>query len=106
MHKWGVALATVGLLAMGARAADLKYVPVDTSRNLAAPVPYYGPVVQKKSYWGRISDTVKGLSPFHSKKGLATMPAPTMPTTAPISSLLGKAASLAGPTHGFSATAR
>ena len=110
MRKWGIALAALGLLAGGARAADTTFVPVDTTRNLAAPVPYYGPAMEKKSFFGRVGDSIKSVSPFHVKKTLARPPAPIMPTAAPVAGLIGKAAnkasSLLSPTAGFSGAAR
>ena len=76
-----------------AQARDVKFVPVNTSQNLAAPVPmYYGPQVQKKNMLGRLGDSLRSLSPFSTKKVLPTPPTPAMPTSAPVKNLLGKAA--------------
>jgi hypothetical protein len=107
MRKWGIALAIAGLLAAGAQAGDLNFVPVNTSQNLAAPVPMvFGPMVQKKTMLGRAGDKLKSLSPFSSKKTLATPPGPTMPTTAPGQKLLARASALLSPTGGISGAAK
>ena len=106
MRKWGIALAAAGLLAGGAAAGDLRYVPVDTSRNLAAPVQVYGRVAQKKSWLGRVGNSIKSLSPFSSKKTVATPPGPIMQGAAAGANLVGKAAAIAtSPTKGFSGSA-
>jgi len=110
MRKWGMALAAAGLLAGGAAAGDLKYVPVDTSRNLAAPVNVYAPMVHKKSWFGRVGDSIRSLSPFSSKKTVNTPPGPIVQgaqgAATAGANLVGKAAALTGPAHGFSGSAR
>jgi hypothetical protein len=105
MRKWGIALAAAGLLAGAASAGDLKYVPVNTSRNLVAPVPVYGAFAQRKSWLGRVGDSIKSLSPFNSKKAvLPTPPGPLLPAAA---NLAGKAVNVAkSPTFGVSASAK
>jgi len=107
MRKWGIALAAVGMLAAGAQAGNLNFVPVNTGQNLAAPVPVYGPIMQKKSFVGRMGDKIKSLSLFSTKKVLPTPPTPQMPTSASGTGILGKAATLLkSPTMGISGGAK
>src|SRR5262245_6516175 len=108
MRKWGMALAAAGLLAGGAAAGDLKFVPVDTTRNVAAPVNVYNPLMPKKKSWiGRVGDSIRSLSPFGSKTTVSTPPGPIMQGAAAGVNLAGKAAAVAtSPTHGISGSAR
>src|SRR5947209_5235012 len=75
MLRWGGMLCAglVGLALAGSVRAQLpvggggnKMVPIDTTRNLAAPIPVV-PVAQKKSLLSRTYDSVKSVVPFTGK---------------------------------------
>src|SRR5262245_22931006 len=107
MQRWGIALAAAGLLASGAAAGELKFVPVDTTRNVAAPVNVYSPFGPKKSWLGRVGDSIRSLSPFSSKKSTPTQPGPVMQGAAAGADLAAKAAAVAtSATRGSTASAR
>jgi hypothetical protein len=60
----------------------MQFVPVDTGRNLAAPVPNVMPSTPqqpKKGFFGRVADGIGKLNPFRPKTPPATNP--TSPTT-------------------------
>ncbi len=81
MHRWGILLAG-GLLALAlvgpARAQAVRNVPIDTTKNLAAPIPLI-PVAPKKSLVSRTVNTVKSVVPFVKKS--TPQIAPVAPTT-------------------------
>ncbi|MFL5340772.1 MAG: hypothetical protein ACJ8F7_11535 [Gemmataceae bacterium] len=87
MLRWGglLAAALVGLALTGTARAQLpspgssgmNYVPVDTTRNLAAPIPVV-PVPPKKSLLSRTYSSVKSVVPFVGKS--TPNVSPMMPT--------------------------
>jgi hypothetical protein len=75
MLRWGIALGAGWLLLALATPASaqvpiagngLTFAPIDTSKNLAAPIPLM-PVQKKKSLLSRTYDSVKSLNPLASK---------------------------------------
>ncbi len=84
MLRWGIALcAGLFVLAQTASAQvpsagnGLKFVAIDTTKNLAAPIPLM-PVQKKKSLLSRTYDSVKSLNPLASKPA-----SPIAPKAAP-----------------------
>lgn len=82
MPNWGkLALVLVGTAALVAATqaqqpvsgrSGLRFVPIDTTKNLAAPIPLM-PQAPKKSFLERTSDRLSSLNPFSSKKSAPSL---------------------------------
>src|SRR5262249_31127066 len=63
---------------------NMQFVPVDTNRNLAAPIPtvptLQKPPAPKKPLLARLGDRLAVLNPFHPKQPPAKVPGPMQPT--------------------------
>jgi len=63
---------------------NMQFVPVDTNRNLAAPIPsvptLQKPAPPKKPLLARIGDRLAVLNPFHPKQPPAKVPGPLAPS--------------------------
>jgi hypothetical protein len=93
MKLWNIsALASVGLVILAsavhaqlpsAGGTNMQFVPVDTTRNLAAPVPTMKPPPQQqqKPFLARVGDRLSALNPFRPKQPPARVPGPVAPTT-------------------------
>jgi hypothetical protein len=63
---------------------NMQFVPVNTNRNLAAPVPSVPTLqkpVQNKPFLARVGDRIASLNPFRPKQPPAKVPGPLAPTT-------------------------
>ncbi|HEV3146549.1 MAG TPA: hypothetical protein VGZ47_21860 [Gemmataceae bacterium] len=89
-----IALATAGLFIIASAVqaqqpsvggTNMQFVPVDTSKNLAAPIPsvptLQKPAPPKKPLLARIGDRIGALNPFRPKPAAAKAPGPVSPTT-------------------------
>ncbi|HLW64271.1 MAG TPA: hypothetical protein VKS79_03055 [Gemmataceae bacterium] len=86
------ALATVGLFALTSAmhaqlptsgSTNMQFVPIDTTKNLAAPVPAMKPPPQQqqpKPLLARIGDRLAALNPFRPKQPPVRVPGPLAPT--------------------------
>lgn len=77
MYKWGLALAALALLAVATESHaqvrptngnGLTFVPVDTTKNLVAPVPIYGAAQPKGSFFDRFYNALATFVPFLTKR--------------------------------------
>ena len=93
MKHWTIStLAAFGLFVLAstvhaqlpsASGPNMQWVPVDTTKNLAAPVPSMKPPTQQqpKPLLARIGDRISALNPFRPKQPAPQVPGPLAPTT-------------------------
>jgi hypothetical protein len=93
MKNWMIpTLAAAGLFVLSsmvhaqlpsAGGTNMQFVPVDTTKNLAAPVPAMKPPPQQqqKPFLAKIGDRLAALNPFRPKQPPARVPGPMAPTT-------------------------
>lgn len=89
MTRWGIAAAAVVLLGLtGPVQAQvptggngMRFVPIDTSRNLATPLPVGNIPQLKKSSLERFFEAVEKALPFFGKTRRAPLTGPMAPTT-------------------------
>lgn len=98
MLKWGMALAAALVLGLTAEAraqalptngGGLTFVPVDTTKNLVAPIPVYGAAQTQGTFFDRFYNVVASILPFMTPRQPVPpqtgprqmLPQPTKPTS-------------------------
>src|SRR5262245_46443587 len=101
MLRWGMALAAVLLLGLTVEAraqalptngGGLTFVPVDTTKNLIAPIPVYGAAQSKGTFFDRFYNVVATILPFMTPRQPTTPqtgPRPLLPQPSKPTSILG-----------------
>src|SRR5262245_24103514 len=87
MHRWGIVLtAAVALgLAVEARAqlprgnGQVQFAPIDTTKNLATPIPTINAPQPKDSYFDRLYDALASVLPFPKRNRRPNLAAPLAP---------------------------
>ncbi len=101
MLRGWMALAAVLLLGLAVEARaqvlptngnGLTFVPVDTTKNLVAPIPVYGAAQNKGSFFDRFYNVVASIVPFMTPRQPVppqTGPRPLLPQPTQPTSILG-----------------
>lgn len=87
--RFGLLAGVVSMLLLAAEARaqlprngnGLTFVPVDTSKNLATPVPTFNKPVEKGSLMDRLRESLATIMPFKLSSRRNALPEPQMPTT-------------------------